>query len=330
MTYSSTFSTSSRLSSSLPRSASSSAVAVGACYPTPIRPGKTRVGWIGTGVMGSAMAGRVLAAGYAVAVYARSPAKFDHLRRAGAQFLASPADVARSSDVVFTMVGHPSDVRSVVLDPTAGVVSSLNENGVLVDCTSSHPTLAREIAEAAKAKSCWSIDAPVSGAEEGARNGKLAIFAGGNEDVIEWLRPLFDLMGKAMWMGGAGSGQSSKIANQIVVAANLMGMSEAMVFAEKAGLERRGFFEAVRSGAAGTKVMELFGWKVVERDYEPGALAEYMVKDLGMGLDEEGMVLPGAALNRQMFMGMVSNGDGKLGIHGLVTVIERMNNMRNC
>ncbi|KAJ0971683.1 hypothetical protein J5N97_019642 [Dioscorea zingiberensis] len=298
-----------------------------ACYPSPIRPGRTRVGWIGIGVMGSAMVARVLAAGYAVAVYARSPAKGEHLRRAGARFLASPADVALSSDVVFTMVGHPSDVRSVVLDPTTGVLSSLSEHGVLVDFTSSHPALAREIAGTARTKSCWSIDAPVSGGDAGARDGKLAIFTGGDEHVIEWLRPLFEVMGRPTYMGGPGSGQSSKIANQIVVGANLMALSEAIVFAQKAGLERRDFFEAVRAGAAGTKVMELFGGKVMERDYEPGGMAEYIVKDLGMGLDEEGVVLPGAALNRQMFLGMVANGDGKLGIHGLVTVIERMNNM---
>lgn len=282
--------------------------------------------------MGAAMAGRIQSAGYALTVYARTPSKAADLARLGAQVVSSPADAARSSDVVFTMVGHPSDVRSVVLDPSSGILSTLPPGGVLVDTTSSDPALAREIAAAAWSKKCWAVDAPVSGGDVGARDGKLAILAGGDEKVIEWLSPLFEIMGKATRMGEAGSGQSSKIANQIAVGGSLLGLSEALVFAEKAGLEKRVFLEAVRGGAAGSGVMEIFGERMVDRDFRPGGFVEYLVKDLGMALgggeaeeQVERVVLPGAALCQQLLLGMVASGDGKMGMQGLVTAIERIN-----
>ncbi|CAB4267791.1 unnamed protein product [Prunus armeniaca] len=208
----------------------------------------------------------------------------------------------------------------------------LRPNSVSVDMTSSHPALAREIFNAARAKDCWTVDAPVSGGDIGAREGKLAILAGGDASVVEWLAPVFDVLGKVTYVGPAGSGQNCKIANQIVVGGNLVGLSEGLVFAERAGLDVQQFMEAVRGGAAGSMVMELFGDRIIGRDFRPGGFAEYMVKDLGMGVDvveenEEGRVavLPGAALCKQLFSGMVANGDGKLGGQGLITVIERLN-----
>ncbi|PON60086.1 3-hydroxyisobutyrate dehydrogenase-related [Trema orientale] len=300
-------------------------------YPNPIAPTKTRVGWIGIGVMGAAMASRLLSAGYSLAVYARNPSKSLSLQSQGARLADSPLELARSSDVVFTMLGHPQDVRSIVLEKT-GVLSGLNPNCVTIDMTSSHPALAREIFAAAREKNCWTVDAPVSGGDIGARDGKLAILAGGDRGVVEWLSPLFEILGKATYLGPAGSGQSCKIGNQILVGANLIGLSEGLVFAARAGLDKRQFLDAVRGGAAGSMVMELFGERAIERDFRPGGFAEYMVKDLGMGVDvvEEGdddrvVVLPGAALCKQLFSGMVANGDGKLGTQGLITVIERIN-----
>ncbi|KAK3016310.1 hypothetical protein RJ639_007290 [Escallonia herrerae] len=309
-------------------------------YPTPISPAQTRVGWIGIGVMGSAMATRLLSAGYALTVYARTPSKSLPLQTLGARLAGSPADVARTSDVIFTMLGHPSDVRQIVMESPASVLSGLNPNSVVVDHTSSHPALAKQIFAAAREKDCWAVDAPVSGGDIGARDGKLAILAGGDDGVVECdtlfsipkssAGALFDLMGRATYLGGAGSGQSCKIANQITVGANLLGLSEGLVFAERAGLDVGRFMEAVRGGAAGSMVMELFGERMIGRDFKPGGFAEYMVKDLGMGVDvveegEEVVALPGAALCKQLFSGMVANGDGKLGTQGLVTVIERMN-----
>ncbi|KAJ6947709.1 hypothetical protein NC651_002166 [Populus alba x Populus x berolinensis] len=301
-------------------------------YPEPISPGKTRIGWIGIGVMGAAMASRLLSAGYFITIYARSPSKALPLQSEGAQLVDSPYEVAKCSDVVFTMVGHPSDVRSVVLDTNHGILAGLNPGGVIVDSTTSSPAQAREIFQAAKAKGCHSIDSPVSGGDIGARDGKLAIFAGGDQSVVNWLSPLYEVLGKVTYMGQAGCGQSCKIANQIVVGANLLGLSEGLVFADKAGLDARKLLDAVRIGAAGSMVMELFGGRMIDRDFKAGGFAEYMVKDMGMGVDvveesddERVPVLPGAALGKQLFAGMVANGDGNLGTQALITVIERLN-----
>lgn len=301
-------------------------------YPEPITPGKTRIGWIGIGVMGAAMASRLLSAGYSITIYARSPSKALPLQSEGAQLVDSPYEVAKCSDVVFTMVGHPSDVRSVVLDTNHGILAGLNPGGVIVDSTTSSPAQAREIFQAAKAKGCHSIDSPVSGGDIGARDGKLAIFAGGDQVVVNWLSPLYEVLGKVTYMGQAGCGQSCKIANQIVVGANLLGLSEGLVFADKAGLDARKLLDAVRTGAAGSMVMELFGGRMIDRDFKAGGFAEYMVKDMGMGVDvveesedERVPVLPGAALGKQLFAGMVANGDGNLGTQALITVIERLN-----
>lgn len=297
-------------------------------YPTTITPTQTRIGWVGIGVMGSAMASRLLSAGYSITVYARTPAKAAPLQSKGAHLAPSVADLARVSDVIFTMLGHPSDVRQIVLE---NLVPSLNRNSVIVDHTSSHPTLAKQVYDSALEKHCHSVDAPVSGGDTGARDGKLAILAGGDEDVVKWLKPLFDEMGRVTYVGGPGKGQHCKIANQITVGANLLGLSEGLVFAEKAGLDKLKFVEAVRGGAAGSMVMELFGERMIKKDFKPGGFAEYMVKDLGMGVDvgeEEGgevMVLPGAALSKQLFASMVANGGGKLGTQGLISVIEKIN-----
>lgn len=307
---------------------------MGTSYPSPITPSNTRIGWIGIGVMGSAMASRILSSGYSLIIYARNPSKADSLLSLGAQLADSPAHLAKSCDIVFTMLGHPQDVRQIVLSENTGVLSGLNPHGVIVDHTSSHPELAKEIYAAAREKNCWAVDAPVSGGDLGARNGNLTIFAAGDESIVCWLSPLLQIMGsKVSYMGGPGNGHSCKIANQIVVGANLLGLSEGLIFAKKVGLERNHWMEAVRGGAAGSMVMDLFGQRMIDKDFKPGGFAEYMVKDMGMGVDfiegekedDKIVVLPCASLTKQLFSGMVANGDGKLGTQGLISVIERMN-----
>ncbi|XVE49082.1 hypothetical protein DITRI_Ditri01bG0053400 [Diplodiscus trichospermus] len=300
-------------------------------YPKPISPTQTRIGWIGIGVMGAAMASHLLSAGYSLTIYARTPSKASSLLSQGANLANSPQELARQCDVVFTMVGNPQDVEQIVLQ-SSGILSTLNPGAVVVDHTSSSPSLARQIYASARKKGCWSVDAPVSGGDIGAREGKLAIFAGGESSVVEWLKPLFDLMGRVTYMGEAGCGQSCKIGNQIMVGANLMGLSEGFVFAEKAGLDLRKYMEAIRGGGAGSMAMELYGGRMIGRDFKPGGFVEYMVKDLGLGVDvvkedEDGkvVVLPRAALCKQLFSAMVANGDGKLGTQGLITVVERIN-----
>lgn len=283
--------------------------------------------------MGAAMASRLLSAGYSLSIYARSPSKSAVLLSLGAQLATSPADLAASTDVIFTMIGHPSDVRHLVLDT---LVPSLKPNTVIIDHTSSHPALAREIHSSAHQRHCHSIDAPVSGGDIGAREGNLAIFAGGDAEVVEWLKPLFDVLGKVTYMGSSGKGQSCKIANQVVVGGSLVGLSEGLVFAEKAGLDKMKFLGAIRGGAAGSMALELFGERMIDRDFRPGGFAEYMVKDLGMAVDvekegrrDEAVVLPGTGLWKQLFSGMVANGDGKLGTQGIITVMERINGIKD-
>ncbi|TVU44664.1 hypothetical protein EJB05_04111, partial [Eragrostis curvula] len=192
-----------------------------------------------------------------------------------------------------------------------------NVGGVLVDCTSSSPALAREISAAARAAGCYAVDAPVSGGDVGASERTLAIFAGGDESVAAWLAPLFGHLGKPTYMGPPGSGQSSKIANQIAVAGAVVGLGESVAFANAAGLDVPLFLDAISKGAAGSRVMGIFGDRVLRREFMSGGPVRYIIKDLGMALDvgddqQEVNVLPGAALYWQMFSAMAANGDGDI------------------
>ncbi|CAN6452984.1 unnamed protein product [Victoria cruziana] len=290
--------------------------------------GSTRVGWVGTGVMGAAMAARLQAAGFALTVYARTPEKARGLEAGGACLVGSPAEVGRSGDVVVTMVSRPADVREVILGKD-GILAALRPGGIVVDMTSSRPALAREIAALAREKGCWAVDAPVSGGDVGAKEGTLAIFAAGDREVVDALRPLLGFLGKVWYMGEAGKGQSCKIANQITVGATMVGVSEGLCFASHAGLDPAQFMGAVGAGAGWTKVGELFGSRIVQREFESGGMVEYMVKDLGLAMEEEdgqpAVVLPGAAIFRQIYTAMVAQGNGKMGLHGVVTLLEQLN-----
>ncbi|PKA64635.1 putative 3-hydroxyisobutyrate dehydrogenase-like 1, mitochondrial [Apostasia shenzhenica] len=289
----------------------------------------TRVGWIGTGVMGSSMASHILAAGYTLTVFNRTPSKAQHLLDRGASLADSPLAVARASDVVFLIVGYPSDVRRAVLDPAAGVLAGLSPGSVLVDMTTSDPALASEIFEAATAVSCSSVDAPVSGGDRGARTGTLSIFAGGDEASVRRLTPLFQCMGTVRYMGGPGLGQRAKLGNQISIASTMLGLVEGMVYAHKAGLDVGKWMEAISTGAAGSKSLELYGKRILERDMEAGFYVHHFVKDLGICLKEcqsMGLALPGLALAQQLYVSLMAHGEGGLGTQALILAIERLNN----
>ncbi|KAJ3670952.1 hypothetical protein LUZ60_008378 [Juncus effusus] len=295
----------------------------------PINPSETRVGWIGTGVMGLSMASHLLSAGYSLSVYTRTAAKAQPLVSAGASVVDSPRAVAANSDVVFLMVGYPSDVRMVALDPDSGVLAGLSPGSVLVDMTTSDPSLAVEISEKASSLSCHSIDAPVSGGDRGARNASLSIFAGGDETVISHLSPLFKCMGKVNYMGGAGSGQRAKLGNQIVICTNMVGLVEGMIYAHKAGLDVSKWLDAISTGAAWSKSLELYGKRILERDMEAGFFVHHFVKDLGICLSEcqkMGLALPGLGLAHQLYVSLMAHGEGGLGTQALILTLERMNN----
>ncbi|BBH08347.1 6-phosphogluconate dehydrogenase family protein [Prunus dulcis] len=295
-----------------------------------VSPSNTRVGWIGTGVMGRSMCAHLLKAGYSLTVFNRTLSKAQPLVDLGAQLAHSPNAVASQSDVVFSIVGYPSDVRSVLLDPTTGALSGLRPGGILVDMTTSEPSLAVEISSAAAAKSCFSVDAPVTGGDVGAKNGTLAILAGGDDNVVLKLAPLFALMGKVNYMGGSGKGQFAKLANQIVIASTMVGLVEGMVFAHKAGLDVGLFLNAIKVGAAGSKSLDLYGGRILKRDFEPGFYVNHFVKDLGICLKEcqnMGLALPGLALAQQLYLSLKAHGEGNLGTQALIVALERLNNV---
>ncbi|CAL9040867.1 unnamed protein product [Musa banksii] len=281
-----------------------------------ITPATTRVGWIGTGVMGRSMAGHLLSAGYYLTVFNRTPAKAQPLLDRGAKLASSPAAVARASDVVFLIVGYPSDVRRVALDPSDGALAGLAPGSVLVDMTTSDPALAAEIAEAARAGSCAAIDAPVSGGDRGARAGTLSIFAGGDEAVVRRLEPLFGCMGTVRYMGEPGQGQRAKLGNQIAIASTMVGLMEGMMYAHKAGLDVGRWLEAISTGAAGSKSLDFYGKRILDRDMEAGFYVHHFVKDLGICLKEcqsMGLALPGLALAHQLYVSLMAHGEGELG-----------------
>ncbi|KAH9801032.1 putative 3-hydroxyisobutyrate dehydrogenase-like 1 [Citrus sinensis] len=297
----------------------------------PASPTNTRVGWIGTGIMGRSMCAHLLNAGYTVTVFNRTLSKAQPLLDIGAHLADSPHSLASQSDVVFSIVGYPSDVRHVLLHPSSGALSGLRPGGIIVDMTTSEPSLASELSAAASSKNCSAIDAPVSGGDRGAKTGTLAIFAGGDESVVQKLNPLFALMGKVNYMGGSGKGQFAKLANQITIATTMVGLVEGMVYAHKAGLNVELFLNAISTGAAGSKSLDLHGSRILKRDFEPGFFVNHFVKDLGICLKEcqnMGLALPGLALAQQLYLSLKAHGEGNLGTQALILALERLNNVR--
>eukprot|EP00475_Leptophrys_vorax_P036718 TRINITY_DN62513_c0_g1_i1.p1 TRINITY_DN62513_c0_g1~~TRINITY_DN62513_c0_g1_i1.p1 ORF type:complete len:304 (-),score=13.33 TRINITY_DN62513_c0_g1_i1:11-922(-) len=275
-----------------------------------IRPGHTRVGWIGTGVMGSSMVGHLMTAGYSATVYTRSQAKAEPLVARGAKWAESPKAVAEQSDVIFSIVGFPSDVREVMLGANGALAGSKGGN-VLVDMTTSEPSLAVEIYEAAKSKGVSSVDAPVSGGDIGAKNAALSIMIGGDKDVVESLQPLFSAMGKTIvYQGGAGAGQHTKMANQILIATNMIGVCESLLYGYKAGLDLPTMLQSVGPGAAGSWSLSNLGPRVMNNNFDPGFLVEHFIKDMGIALAEAkrmGLSLPGLALGEQLYLSVKEN-----------------------
>ncbi|OMO82709.1 6-phosphogluconate dehydrogenase, NADP-binding protein [Corchorus capsularis] len=305
-------------------------MAASAAAGEPISPSNTRLGWIGTGVMGRSMCAHLINAGYTLTVFNRTLSKAQPLVDMGASLAQTPRELASRSDVVFSIVGYPSDVRQVLLDPTDGALSGLRPGGILVDMTTSEPSLAVEISAAASSKNCSSIDAPVSGGDRGAKTGTLAIFAGGDEAVVNRLNPIFSLMGKVNYMGPSGKGQFAKLANQITIASTMVGLVEGIVYAHKAGLNVPSFLDAISTGAAGSKSLDLYGSRILKRDFDPGFFVNHFVKDLGICLKEcqnMGLALPGLALAQQLYLSLKAHGEGNLGTQALILALERLNNV---
>lgn len=292
---------------------------------------ETRLGWIGTGIMGRSMALHLRKAGYPMSVHNRTKSKAADLLDAGADWKDSPADVARASDVVFLIVGFPQDVRQTILEP-GGVLEGLSPGGVIVDMTTSSPSLAEEIEARCREKNVVALDAPVSGGDLGARNATLSIMIGGDRQTTEELRPLWDILGKtAVWQGPPGSGQHTKMVNQILIAGGMIGLCEALLYGYKAGLDPETVLQSVSGGAAGSWSLSNLGPKILKRDFTPGFMIEHFVKDLGIALEESrrmGLALPGLALAEQLYIAAKSKGYAKSGTQALILALADLSGQK--
>jgi 3-hydroxyisobutyrate dehydrogenase len=273
------------------------------------------------------MCGHLLDAGHAVTLTTRSPAKADDLLARGATWAESPAAVAAAADVVFTMVGYPSEVEEVVLS-REGVLTTLHAGAVLVDMTTSRPALAVQIAERADAQGAQALDAPVSGGDVGARNGTLTIMVGGDVRAYEQVKPLLDCMGSTvMRQGPAGAGQHTKLVNQIVVAGNLIAVCEALLYATRAGLDVRAVLASISGGAASSWALSNLAPRIVDGDYAPGFFVDHFVKDMAIVLDEAArlqLALPGLALVHQLGVALQAQGHGRDGTQSLILALEAL------
>jgi 3-hydroxyisobutyrate dehydrogenase len=299
--------------------------------PSKAEPGKTRVGWIGTGVMGRWMCHHLLARGYKATVYNRSRDKAKPLLDEGAAWADSPRAVAERSDVVFAIVGFPRDVREVFLGPD-GALAGSRPGSVLVDMTTSEPSLAQEIAAAAKAKGAHAIDAPVSGGDVGARNAALSIMVGGEAEAVEAVRPLFECMGKTIvHQGPAGAGQHTKMVNQVLIATNMIGVCEALLYGYKAGLDLKTVLQSVGGGAAASWSLNTLGPRILDGNFDQGFFVEHFVKDMGIALEEAkrmNLALPGLALAHQLYVAVMAQGYGRKATQALMLALEHLSNVK--
>jgi len=290
-----------------------------------------RIGWIGTGIMGAAMCGHLLDAGHDVTLFTRTESRAAPLLERGARWAASPRRVAESADVVFTIVGYPHDVREVVLDPD-GALHGAAAGSVLVDMTTSEPSLAREIAAAAQARGVASLDAPVSGGDIGAREARLSIMVGGDAATFQRLQPLLARLGKTIvHQGPAGSGQHTKMVNQIAIASNMVGVCEALLYAQRAGLDVATVLQSIGGGAAASFSLATYAPRMLAGDYAPGFMVEHFIKDLGIALAEAqrmALALPGLALAHQLYVALTAQGHGRKGTHALLLALQQLNAAR--
>jgi 3-hydroxyisobutyrate dehydrogenase len=296
----------------------------------PVAAGQTRIGWIGTGVMGVSMCGHLIRQDFAVTVNNRTRSKADALLELGATWADSPRGVAQQSDVIFTMVGFPDDVRQVILGPD-GVLAGCEPGNLIVDMTTSEPSLAKEIAQLAGEQGVYSVDAPVSGGDVGAREARLSIMIGGERAAVQALMPCFQALGTTVvHQGGPGAGQHTKMVNQTLIASNMIGVCEALLYAYRAGLDLDGVLQSVASGAAGSWSLSNLGPRIILGDFAPGFYVDHFIKDMGIALQEArrmGLSLPGLALAEQLYLAVQAQGLGQQGTHALQLALARLSGM---
>ncbi len=287
----------------------------------------TTLGWVGTGVMGAAMLARLQEAGYASVVYNRTKEKAQPLLEAGAQWADSPRAVAEQCPVVFTIVGFPNDVREVYFGED-GLLAGASEGAILVDMTTTEPSLAQEIYHQAQTQQVHTVDAPVSGGDVGAKNGTLSIMVGGDKSAVDAVMLLLEVMGKnIVYQGEAGAGQHTKMGNQIVIAGTMIGVCESLLYGHRAGLDLPTMLRSISGGAAACWTLDQLAPRMVQRNFDPGFYVEHFIKDMGIALQEAnrlGLSMPGLALAKQLYEATQAQGHGKLGTHALLLALEQL------
>ena len=287
-----------------------------------------RLGYIGLGTMGAAMAENLMKAGFPITVWNRTLSKADRFVAMGAKLAGSPADVARNSDLVFVNVSDTPDVLEVVLGKH-GVIEGAHPGMILVDHSTIKPAASRQIYEALKEKGVFALDAPVSGGDIGAKNGTLSIMVGGETEVLEKVIPVLKVVGKTIThVGEAGAGQVAKAANQIMVAAQMVAEAELLIFAQKAGADPQKVIEAIKGGAAQCWTLDVKAPRLFAGNREPGFKSHLQAKDLNIVMEtarEYLAVLPATAVNTQLYNGMVAAGSGELDNSAVIQMIEILN-----
>lgn len=274
------------------------------------------ISFIGTGVMGASIVSHLLQAGYPVTVYTRTKEKAEPLLTEGAKWAPSVAEAVQKADLIFTMVGMPADVKEIYLNDN-GILANGTNGQIVVDMTTSSPALAKEIEKAASEKGMAALDAPVSGGDVGAKNGTLSIMCGGEESIFEKVRPIFSIFGsRIVRQGGAGAGQHTKMSNQLAIATNMIGVCEALSYAEQAGLDPERVLESISPGAAGSWSLSNLGPRMLAGNFEPGFYTKHFLKDLRIALDEArrmNLDLPGLQLAMRLYEDLMDKGYGDKG-----------------
>ena len=265
-----------------------------------------------------------------MSVYNRSPEKCKPLVDLGATIQDSPQAVATNSDIVFSIVGFPSDVSEIYLGER-GIFAGAQAGQIFVDMTTSQPSLAKRIAERALQLGAAALDAPVSGGDIGAKEARLSIMVGGDQAAFEALMPCWDRMGKTIvYQGGPGAGQHTKMVNQVLIATNMIGVCESLLYAHRAGLDVETVLKSVSSGAAGSWSLTNLAPRILNKDFQPGFLVDHFVKDMGIVLEEAKamkLALPGLALAHQLYVALQSHDGGRLGTQALIMALAKLSNM---
>ncbi len=291
-----------------------------------------KIGWIGTGLMGLPMAKHLIHAGYKLNIHTRTREKAKELLELGSAWYEDAAALAADSDLIVTMIGSPKEVEDCYFGPR-GIFKTVKPGSILVDMTTTKPSLAKAIAGEAAARQCKAVDAPVSGGQVGAVNGSLSVMIGGEKETVDQLMPVFQAFGKNMvYQGPAGAGQHTKLCNQITIAGTLIGVCEGLIYGRKAGLDLNTMLESISKGAAGCWSLDILAPKIVRGDMSPGFSVDNFTKDLRIALEEADAMqlsLPGLALVKQLYLTVIAMGHGASGNQALYLAIEKLCNMES-